>query len=193
MAYAGDLDRAREPNERARAGAVSPSMVSFGAYVAGEIEGRAGAIGAAEEHYVRAVELARGSGATFLVGVATVGLLSARARAGHVADTLRGYREVIDYFAGTGNWTHLWATLRNLAELLDRLGDDRSAAVLRAAADRAPDAPAVGPGTIAVSPPVDLPVPGRDDVLDIARRAIELGLRGSAPGDAGTSRADTPA
>ncbi len=66
-----------------------------------------------------------------------------RAAAGRVHDALRGYREVIDYFARTGNWTHLWATLRNLADLLRRLGDDEPAALLDAAADQAPDAPAV--------------------------------------------------
>ena len=66
-----------------------------------------------------------------------------RGRAGRVADALRGYRDVIDYFARTGNWTHLWTALRNLADLLRRLGDPEPAAVLDAAADAAPDAPAV--------------------------------------------------
>ena len=66
-----------------------------------------------------------------------------RADAGRIHDALRGYREVIDYFARTGNWTHQWTTLRNLADLLRRLGDDEPAALLDAAADQAPDAPAV--------------------------------------------------
>ena len=101
-------------------------MLAWGAYVAGEIESAAGRCEPAERHYRTAIDLARRSGATFLVGVATVGLLAVRADAGRIDDALRGYREVVDYFARTGNWTHLWTTLRNLADLLRRLGDQRA-------------------------------------------------------------------
>ena len=173
-AYAGDLDEARRLNDRGTAAAVSPSMVSWGAYVTGEIESLAGNSGQAEEHYLRAVDLARSSGATFLVGVATVGLLSVRASAGRVHEALIGYREVIDYFARSGNWTHLWTTLRNLADLLRRLGDEEAAARIEAAADHAPDAPAV-PGAAPRAPAVT-PVSGRNAVLELARGAIERNL-----------------
>ncbi|MEU0368810.1 BTAD domain-containing putative transcriptional regulator [Streptomyces sp. NPDC006283] len=145
-AYAGDPDTARALNDRGRAAAVSPTMRSWGAYVAGEIESRVGHGDAAERHYVRAIDLARTSGATFLIGVATVGLQSVRAAAGRDQEALAGYRDVIAYFARNGNWTHLWTTLRNLADLLRRLGDEAPAALIDAAADRAPDAPAVEGG-----------------------------------------------
>jgi predicted ATPase len=174
-AYAGDLAAARRLNERGLAGAVSPSMRSFGAYVAGEIESFAGHSEAAERHYVRAIELARSSGATFLVGVATVGLLSVRAGAGRVHEALGGYRDVIDYFARTGNWTHLWATLRNLADLLRRLGDDEPAALIHAAADLAPDAPAVDGAESGANTPAAPPL-SRAAVLRTARQAIERNL-----------------
>lgn len=154
-------------------------MLSWGAYVAGEIESSAGRSEEAEQHYVRAVDLARTSGATFLVGVATVGLLAERARAGRVHDALRGFREVIDYFARTGNWTHQWVTLRNLADLLRRLGDHEPAALLDAAADEAPDAPATDGSTESEAPPRPVPaapIPGRVGVLEVARRAIERNL-----------------
>ena len=59
-------------------------------------------------------------------------------------DALRGYREFIDYWDRAGNWTQQWVTLRNLAQLLRRLGDDEPAALLDATADQAPDAPAAG-------------------------------------------------
>lgn len=194
VAYAGDTDEARRLNEQGLAGAVSPSMLAWGAYVAGEIDSLAGRGEAAEEQYVRAVELARAAGATFLVGVATVGLLSLRARTGRVREALGGYREVIDYFARNGNWTHLWVTLRNLAGLLRRLGDDEPAALIETAAGRAPDAPAVdGPGNTAPGPggagprggaaAPDVPAPpasGRAAVLDAARRAIERNLSRTA-------------
>lgn len=204
MAYAGDPEQARHLNERGLAGAVSPSMQAWGAYVAGEIDSLAGHDDAAEERYVRAVELARASGATFLVGVATVGLLSLRARTGRVHEALGGYREVIDYFARNGNWTHLWVTLRNLAGLLRRLGDEETAALIETAADVAPDAPAVegagkdagegrerhtahpgdgGPrdGPFASGIPLrGAPAVGRAAVLDAARGAIERKLSGAA-------------
>ena len=151
-AYAGDLDRARELHARGHAAAVSPSMRAWSAYVAGEIESVAGHAEAAERHYRRAVDLARGSGATFLVGVATVGLLALHGTAGRVGEALHGYRDVVDYFARTGNWPHLWPALRNLADLLRRIGDPDPAAVLDAAADHAPDAPAVDRGERQLEP-----------------------------------------
>jgi hypothetical protein len=53
-----------------------------------------------------------------------VGLLTVLADAGRVHDALRGYREVVDYFARTGNWTG--TTLRKLADVLRRLGDNEA-------------------------------------------------------------------
>lgn len=186
-AYSGDLARARELNERGSAGAVSLSMRSWGCYVAGEIEGLAGNPAEAERRYVHAIELARAAGATFLVGVATVGLLSVRAAAGRAHEALHGYREVVDYFARTGNWPHLWVTLRNLATLLRRLGDGQPAAYLEATADRAPDAPATGeparPGASGDDPVADV---DRAKVLSVAREVI---LRNLGHGDTPTPAA----
>jgi predicted ATPase/DNA-binding SARP family transcriptional activator len=180
LAYSGDTARARTLNDRALAGAGSPTMQAWGAYVTGEIETFAGHRELAEQHYVRAIELARNSGATFLVGIASVGLLAVLATAGRVHEALVGFREVIDYFARTGNWTHQWVALRNLADLLRRIGDDEPADVLDAAAGRAPDAPPDdrGPGTGEPAP--DTPVPDRAAVLDLARRAIERNLTASS-------------
>lgn len=161
-------------------------MRSWGAYVAGEIESSAGHSELAERHYVHAIDLARSSGATFLVGVATVGLLTVRAAAGRVDDALRGYRGVIDYFARTGNWTHLWATLRNLAELLRRLGDDEPAALLVAAAEHAPDAPAAMPAPRLVPGTLVL---HRAEIIEVARKAIEQNLHGAAANDSSPTHA----
>jgi hypothetical protein len=143
--------------------------------VQGEIENAAGRLDLAAGHYRHAVDLARDAGATFLAGVATVGLVTTLGRSGRVPDALRGYRDVVDYFARTGNWTHLWTTLRNLADLLRRIGDPEPAALLEAAADRAPEASAVtGSKNRAVA--ADRPVPGRTDVLAVAREAISRNL-----------------
>ena len=153
----------------------------------------AGHLEEAEAQYREAVELARRSGATFLVGVATVGLLAVLGTSGRVEDALRGYADVIGYFARTGNWTHLWTTLRNLAALLRRIGDDRAAAALDLAADHAPEAPAVQAGAAAdrsgtqpptaaeeeartehrrPAPAADAPWPTRAEVLTHAQEAI---------------------
>ena len=123
---------------------------------------------------LNAIDLARGTGATFLTGVAGVGLVALRGNTGRVADALRGYRDVVDYFARTGNWPHLWPALRNLADLLRRIEDPDPAAVLDAAADQAPDAPAHNGSR----PPVSsTTAPSRTDVLTVARNAIERNVR----------------
>lgn len=175
-AYAGDLPGARELNRVMRATARSPSAQSWAHYVAGEIDSLDGHVDDAEQHYRRAIELAQRSGATFLVGVAAVGLQSVQVTAGRIGEALAGYRRVVDYFAATGNWTHLWTTLRNLADLLDRLGDPASARVLRAAADRAPDAPADATNPRAAAPTG--PLISRYAVLRTARAAIDRHLPG---------------
>jgi predicted ATPase/DNA-binding SARP family transcriptional activator len=186
-AYAGDLDEARRLNDLGLAGARSPSMRSWGAYVAGEIDSLAGRRDDAEPWYLEAIEFARASGATFLRSVATVGLVAVRGRGPQPREALLGYRETIDYFARTGNWTHLWATLRNLADLLRRLGDTEPAAVLESSADRAPDAPAVARSVArSVTRAVALAEPSRassapseptrTEVLDLARAAIDRHL-----------------
>ena len=125
-------------------------------------------------------DLARSSGATFIVGVATLGLLAVRAKTGRIYDALCGYRDVIDYFARTGNWTHQWATLRNLAGLLYHLGDHDPAMQLHAAADQAPEAPAVNPLTSDTkAAPGVTPAANRARALEVARQAIERHLAGS--------------
>ena len=62
------------------------------------------------------------------------------AAAGDFQAALRGCRELVDYWERTGAWTQQWTTLRNLADLLDRLDDHDAASLLRAAADEAPEA-----------------------------------------------------
>ncbi len=171
--YAGDLGEARRLHDRAVPAAVgSPSTRGWVEYYGGEIENAAGRVALAEEHYVRAITLARTSGATFLLGVASVGMLSVRAAAGRVHEALAGYREVVDYWAVAGNWTHQWTTLRNLADLLRRLGDPEPATLIDTAAELAPDAPAVAPSFDAATPRPPGPAPSRAQVLDVARQAI---------------------
>lgn len=174
--YGGDDDRARALAKPMAHAAGSPSARAFTAYLEAEIANAAGEWERAEEHYAAAIAGFRASGATAGAGLASIGLLTARADAGRLHDALEGYRETIDHFARTGTWTRLWVTVRSLADLLRRLGDGGPAAILDAAADRAPDAPLARPPG---APPADAPpggVPGRAAVLRLARDAIARNL-----------------
>ena len=108
-------------------------------------------------------------------------LLRLRADRGRVAEALDGYRDLVDYWERTGGWNQQWTTLRNLARLLGRLGDARTATLLDAAADRAPDAaPAgvdrpthgLGPGELEGITATAAQI-GRGGVLAAARAAID--------------------
>lgn len=177
-AYAGDVASAAPLADRGRAAAVSPTMRAWAAYVDGELANLGGAPDDARDRYEEAVRLARTSGATFVVGIATVGLLTVLARTGREDEALAGYRVVVDDFARTGNWTHLWATLRDLADLLARLGDTATADLVHAAADAAPDAPADSRARVARRAPATRL--GRADLLATVRTAVDR-ARASMP------------
>ncbi|HVM01687.1 MAG TPA: hypothetical protein VM263_03380, partial [Acidimicrobiales bacterium] len=177
-AYGGDVALGTELAGRLAAIATSPTLEGFAHYVAGEVAAVAGDVEGAEERYRRAIALGRRSGATFVEGIASVGLLTVRAAAGRVGEALDGYRGLLDYWERTGGWAQQWTTLRNLARLLRDLGDHDVAGLLDAAADAAPDAPppagprsAPGAGGLdaarAAAPPA-----GRAEVLAVARAAI---------------------
>jgi predicted ATPase/DNA-binding SARP family transcriptional activator len=183
-AYDRHIDTATAVNDRLGAVAVSPTLNGFRSYVAGEIDALAGSTERAQEHYERAIALSRESGATFLESIAAVGLHTLRANAGQIEQALDGYRDLLEYWTRTGGWIQQWTTLRNLARLLRRLGDEETAAFLDAAADHAPDAPPVPnpsdpPHTVGI--PADrmativanAATASRHDVLDFARRALD--------------------
>jgi predicted ATPase/DNA-binding SARP family transcriptional activator len=192
--YAGDLDHARALSDRLAATAQSPTLIAFSEYVAGEIENAAGDHERAEQHYSRSIELARSSGATFVAGIASVGLVTVRATDGRVDDALRGYAELIDYWEVTGSWIQQWTTLRNLAHLLHALGDHEPAVFLEVAADHAPEAPPTDDGTRSREGS-DLGVDtltrirrdasscSRSGVLNVARRAIDHHLTATSSRD----------
>jgi predicted ATPase/DNA-binding SARP family transcriptional activator len=192
-AYAGELDRARALSARLRTSARSVTLDAFSAYVDGEIDAVDGRSASAERHYERAIGCSRLSGATFLEGIASVGLLTLRSRTGSVDEALRGYRELIDYWELTGGWLQQWTTLRNLADLLRTLDDedeDETAVFLEAAADYAPEAPAINDGrpdrhrsTLDANRFAEAHrqarTSERSTVVDVARRAIDRQLAGA--------------
>jgi predicted ATPase/DNA-binding SARP family transcriptional activator len=170
--YGGDLEVAREQLARAEALVGGPTLRGYLAYVRGELANAAGDRAAARAAYGEAIEGARRLGATFLEGIAEVGLVTVLAGDGSTGAALEGYAALLERWERTGSWTQQWTTIRNLADLLERLGDGQTAILLRAAADAAPEAAATG------APATRLPsAPDRAEALALARTAILGALR----------------
>ena len=172
----------------------SPSRKGWYHYVAGEIDGLDGRWADAEMQYRAAHVESRIGGTTFLEGVALVGIVSAQVASGQYHRALLGYRELLDLWERTGAWTQQWTTLRNTADLLDRLGDPETGALLRQAAADAPEAAAVQPvegvGTRVVTGGSALRNRSRDEVVDIARGAITHWLHETGDHNSGASGTD---
>jgi tetratricopeptide (TPR) repeat protein len=179
-AYAGDFETAEAINARD----VAPGGLTQQAeweYTAGELASIAGRHDAAERHYRRAIDRAREVGASFVVAIAWVGLMTVLRSTGRYDDALRTGGEALDYWVHAGNWIQTWTTLRNLAAVLVDLGDVDTARLLLAAADRAPDAPAVGDSVwgSARLDPGEAPsaeATSRDGVVELALSAISRHL-----------------
>lgn len=147
--YAGRVDaglaRLDELADRARQtfGELAPSDEGWLAYTAGELVLDRDAAAAADE-LGRAIRLGDAAGNRFLAGVARVSLTSLHARAGDPGTALRSFAEVLRHWLLRGNRTHLLTTLRNLVDLLRRVGADAAAAELWGAVSRADLAPTFG-------------------------------------------------
>ncbi len=63
-------------------------------------------------------------------GVALVSAASLRARHGDPYTACDLFSQVIDHWQRADNWTQQWITLRNVIDLLARLGADEPAAIL---------------------------------------------------------------
>jgi hypothetical protein len=120
----------------------APSVRAFAVYTLAEMLA-AGDPEAAAERYGEAIALAAGCNATFVEGVAQVGLVRLWAAGGRDRQALAGYRTLLESWRRAGHWTQLWTTLRNLAGPLADAGRGETAAMVLAAADVAPEAPLV--------------------------------------------------
>lgn len=164
LAYDGDLTGARAELQIARLHSSHPTVRAFARYVEAEVAGLETDWDTAETAYREAIATAQATGATFLQGVAEVGLVSALVAKGSVREALVGHRALIARWERTGSWVQQWTTLRNLANVIEATGQLAPATFLRATADRAPDTAAE-----------------RDEALTVARSAIETALdRGRA-------------
>jgi hypothetical protein len=83
------------------------------------------------------------TGATQVITVARIALVSALTRLGRHGEAQALFPPLLHQARREGNWPQLWTALRILAELLAALGRQETAAVLLAAARESPSAPAV--------------------------------------------------
>jgi ATP/maltotriose-dependent transcriptional regulator MalT len=178
--YRGDVATAVELLDRSRsspAALVQLSRRAFVHYVEGEMAARGGDLNRATEQYATAIDLANSVDATFMRGIATVGLVSAWGRMGRVGEALDGYRWLVDYWRRAGNWPQMWTTFRNLASTFADAGDFASAAFVLSAADHAEDA---SPVDDAIAPEYEAlrkrlaDALGRDEYERIRRHAATL-------------------
>ncbi|MFP3913901.1 MAG: BTAD domain-containing putative transcriptional regulator [Actinomycetota bacterium] len=85
----------------------------------------------------RAVTTARRTANRFVEGAAGLSAATLRARHGDPEDARAVFAANISHWLEVGDWIHQWVTLRNLALLLERLGDGEGAAlVLEAVEER---------------------------------------------------------
>ncbi len=115
-----------------------------------------------------------------LAGAARLTASSLRARTAAPSDAVAGFRRLIEHWRDMGDHTHQWTTLRNLVELLTRLGEDEPAARLIGTVDHRAPVPTfgreealVGEGTATVQARLGaraetLMRTGQDDDLDAA-------------------------
>jgi predicted ATPase/DNA-binding SARP family transcriptional activator len=87
----------------------------------------------ARGRYVRALELAQQTGASFVTGSAGMSKASIDARHGDPQAAAQDYRSLISHWRRAGMWSSQWTMLRSIAGLLARLGRPRDAAVLEGA------------------------------------------------------------
>ena len=103
-------------------GQAAPSNRAFAVYTAAEMAVAGADPDRAVELYGEAIALARSVGATFVEGVASVGLVRLWGASGRTRPALEGYRTLLVDWRRSGHWTQVWTTLRNLATLLARVG-----------------------------------------------------------------------
>jgi predicted ATPase/DNA-binding SARP family transcriptional activator len=84
----------------------------------------------ARERYLRAVELADATHASFIGGVAGASKASIDARVGDPSAAADDYRRLINHWRHAGVWATQWTMLRSVAGLLRRLGRPRESAVM---------------------------------------------------------------
>ena len=139
----GDLATAQALTAEARkvaAPARNPTMMAVSRYAEGEslLEvDPVRAMGPIGE----ALAFAERAGNVFMTGIALVSNTSLRGRHGDPLTALRLFEDVVRHWRRGGSWSQQWLTLRNLVELLARLGAYEPTAVLYGACTASKECP----------------------------------------------------
>jgi predicted ATPase/DNA-binding winged helix-turn-helix (wHTH) protein len=155
--YGGEVDLALTLLEGISRSGLAPGDRAWIAYAEAEALGAVDPE-AAIERFELAIELGTAVDSTFVAGVSTVSMLSLQARTGDPAAALGRFGPVLAGYRRTGDVTHSATALRNLIDLLVRIGDDEVAMSILGAL--AADSPKSSFGEEA-------------DRLDLARRTVE--------------------
>jgi predicted ATPase/DNA-binding SARP family transcriptional activator len=130
LAYAGDPAAAEIAADLlAQIGDAATPHASYVWYCAGEAV-LAVDVERAKARFVRALELAELTNASFVVGLAGASKASIEARMGDPLVAAEDYRRLITHWRRAGVWSTQWTMLRSIAGLLARLDRPREAAVL---------------------------------------------------------------
>lgn len=143
--YRGDragTDRHLAAAEAAAEAACSDAYRSFVGYTGAEVTA-ADDLHAAVPLLATAAREADRVGAEFPAGLATTALVAALTRLGRGTEARDLVGPLLDRWLRLATWPQLWTTVRILAELFAQHDRPEHAALLLAAADRAPTAPAV--------------------------------------------------
>jgi hypothetical protein len=128
----GDLTAALALTEEARkvaTAAGNPTMMAVMLYAEGESQLEVDPVRALRP-IGDALEFAEAADNVFMKGLALVSNTSLRGRHGDPLTALRLFEDVTRHWRRGGGWTQQWLTLRNLVELLARLGAQEPTAVL---------------------------------------------------------------
>ncbi|WP_436496961.1 AfsR/SARP family transcriptional regulator [Actinokineospora sp. HUAS TT18] len=143
--YAGDAEgglRSADESFEVAKSVGNPSLMAWALYSQAEALAHIDP-DEARERYESAITLAESVNSTFAANTSLVGLAALLARSGNTADALRAFRRSVKGWYLMQVWHHQWTTLRNLVQLLVRVGAQREAAVLLGAL-RAADTAAYG-------------------------------------------------
>jgi len=130
--YAGDVDTGLSLLHGAARAGMAPGDRAWITYAEAEALSAIDA-DAAIECFELAIELASSVDNVYVAGVSTVSMLSLRARTGDPVAALASFGPVLAGYRRSGDVSHSVTALRNLVDLLVRIGDDEVAMSLLAA------------------------------------------------------------
>ncbi|HSJ71617.1 MAG TPA: adenylate/guanylate cyclase domain-containing protein [Acidimicrobiia bacterium] len=145
LLFTGERDRAWEIAEELQARMEEsgvPTGLAWSLYLMGELASGSDPV-AAMEYLEESVEYALSVDNQFVAGISLIALASTAGRHGDHRSAIDAMYRCVRVYQGTGNRPQFWTAIRNLVEILHRLGHDRDAFTLHlateAAADQAPE------------------------------------------------------